>query len=35
LERVLEDLAGASNTNWIPGNPENIQSLLELISSFF
>ena len=35
LERVLEDLASASNTTWIPGNPENIQSLLELISSFF
>jgi Ca-activated chloride channel homolog len=35
LERILEDLAGASNTNWIPGNPDNIQSLLELISSFF
>ncbi len=35
LERVLDDIAGASNTIWIPGNPDNIQGLLELISSFF
>lgn len=35
LERVLDDIAGASNTIWIPGNPDNIQELLQLISSFF
>lgn len=35
LERVLDDLADASNTVWISGAPENIQELLELISSFF
>lgn len=35
LERVLDNIAGASNTIWIPGNPDNIQELLELISSFF
>jgi Ca-activated chloride channel family protein len=35
LERVLDDIAGASNTIWVPGNPDNIQDLLELISSFF
>jgi Ca-activated chloride channel homolog len=35
LERVLEDLASASNTNWISGDPDNIQNLLQLISSFF
>ena len=35
LERILDDIAGASNTVWVSGNPENIQSLLELISSFF
>lgn len=35
LERVLDDIADASNTIWIPGNPDNIQGLLELISSFF
>lgn len=35
LERVLDDIAGASNTIWIPGNPDNIQGLLQLISSFF
>lgn len=35
LERVLDQLADASNTIWIPGDPDNIQGLLELISSFF
>ncbi|MEO1644252.1 MAG: vWA domain-containing protein, partial [Chloroflexota bacterium] len=35
LERVLDDIADASNTIWIPGNPDNIESLLQLISSFF
>jgi len=35
LERVLDDIAGASNTIWVPGNPDNIQDLLQLISSFF
>lgn len=35
LERVLSDIADASNTIWVPGDPDNIQSLLELISSFF
>lgn len=35
LERVLDDIADASNTIWIPGDPDNIQGLLELISSFF
>jgi Ca-activated chloride channel homolog len=35
LERVLDAIADASNTIWIPGDPDNIQGLLELISSFF
>ena len=35
LERILDDIADASNTQWIAGNPDSIQELLELISSFF
>ncbi|MGB1285332.1 MAG: VWA domain-containing protein [Aggregatilineales bacterium] len=35
LERELGALANASNTIWVPGNPDNINELLELISSFF
>jgi hypothetical protein len=35
LERILDQLAKASSTIWIPGDPDNIQGLLELISSFF
>lgn len=35
LERILDQLAHASNTIWVPGDPDNIQGLLELISSFF
>jgi Ca-activated chloride channel family protein len=32
LERVLDDIAGASNTIWVPGNPDTIQDLLQLIA---
>jgi Ca-activated chloride channel family protein len=35
LQRVLDSLGDASNTQWIQGNPETINDLLELISSFF
>jgi Ca-activated chloride channel family protein len=35
LERVLSRIADASNTTWVAGDPNNIQGLLQLISSFF
>jgi Ca-activated chloride channel homolog len=35
LQRVLDSLGDASNTQWIQGNPDTINDLLELISSFF
>ncbi|MDQ7025234.1 MAG: VWA domain-containing protein [Anaerolineae bacterium] len=35
LQRVLDSLGDASNTQWIAGNPNTINELLELISSFF
>lgn len=35
LIRVLQRIASASNTTWQSGDPNNIQRVLELISSFF
>lgn len=35
LQRVLDSLGDASNTQWIAGDPNTINELLELISSFF
>jgi Ca-activated chloride channel homolog len=35
LIRVLQRIAGASNTTWQSGDPANIGRVLELISSFF
>lgn len=35
LIRVLQRIAAASNTTWQSGDPNNIQRVLELISSFF
>lgn len=35
LIRVLERIAESSNTTWVSGDPDNIQRVLEIISSFF
>jgi Ca-activated chloride channel family protein len=35
LQRVLDSLGDASNTQWIQGDPATINELLQLISSFF
>ena len=35
LQRVLDSLGDASNTQWIQGDPNTINELLQLISSFF